>query len=372
MSNKTKYEQNIEKIVAIHNAPHVFYTQVPETQRLYDFAKLRFNEEDAAICAHMSVTPVGESADVIAGRLNIEADELIPILDRLVYKGLVSRLLENGTSMYSIHSLEPGWLLTSFGKGEDTEKTRALAAVFDEYFTTGGMAQAYRSTKVPFFRTVPIEQQLDSATVVLPYERVSELLKNVNYFAVTHCQCKTIRKLVNDPCNHTSDTEHCMLFNDFGKIFVETGFAREITKAEAYDIVKRAEDAGLVHMTMNNKTEPNALCSCCPDCCLMFRSFLLFDDPEAMGTFARSDFLATVKNDACDGREVCIGKCPAKAISLSDGKASVDTDRCIGCGICGYACPKGAILLKRRPQDREIPEDFAHQVMATLGSRASS
>jgi NAD-dependent dihydropyrimidine dehydrogenase PreA subunit len=151
---------------------------------------------------------------------------------------------------------------------------------------------------------------------------------------------------------------------------VQRGFAREITKEECYEIVKRAEEFGLVHLTVNTKKECLVICSCCPCCCVGLKGVMLtqLHKPNAA---AHTSYFSSINSKVCDGCKdlespVCIDRCPMDAISLKDNKAVVKASTCIGCGVCKHFCPvEGAITLKKRKRVLEPPEDLA-DLMTTL------
>jgi len=45
----------------------------------------------------------------------------------------------------------------------------------------------------------------------------------------------------------------------------------------------------------------------------------------------------------CTGCLICVGECPADAISATDGAARIDDDTCIRCGVCHDICPNDAV-----------------------------
>jgi NAD-dependent dihydropyrimidine dehydrogenase PreA subunit len=56
-----------------------------------------------------------------------------------------------------------------------------------------------------------------------------------------------------------------------------------------------------------------------------------------------------VDENRCSGCGVCVGVCPAGAISLQDGRATIDQTVCTECGACEAACPETAILTVSEP-----------------------
>ena len=52
----------------------------------------------------------------------------------------------------------------------------------------------------------------------------------------------------------------------------------------------------------------------------------------------------------CVGCQICVPKCPVKAIEMIEGKAVIDTAKCIGCGICANVCPVKAISQEKEEE----------------------
>ena len=73
---------------------------------------------------------------------------------------------------------------------------------------------------------------------------------------------------------------------------------------------------------------------------------------------AKSNFVASIDQDACSGCGVCADeRCPMDAVK-GDIEYEVQPERCIGCGVCTITCPTEAItLVSRSESDQEQPAD---------------
>ena len=60
-----------------------------------------------------------------------------------------------------------------------------------------------------------------------------------------------------------------------------------------------------------------------------------------------------VNREMCTGCSVCVGECPAGAITTDGGIASIDDNTCIRCGVCHDVCPSDAV----RHDGERIPEE---------------
>ena len=97
-------------------------------------------------------------------------------------------------------------------------------------------------------------------------------------------------------CGHLEE-DMCMYINDNAKFFSKQGSHRLVSKEEAKEILKRAEDNGLVHEI--NEAEgydgPTAICNCCGCSCLALRLGEYFNDPDML----RTNYVARVDRDKC-------------------------------------------------------------------------
>jgi len=68
-----------------------------------------------------------------------------------------------------------------------------------------------------------------------------------------------------------------------------------------------------------------------------------------------------VDEEKCTGCNVCVEKCPVKAISMEDEKAKINMEECIHCGTCHSVCPQEAV----RHDNEKIPEEIKANVGMT-------
>ncbi len=141
---------------------------------------------------------------------------------------------------------------------------------------------------------------------------------------------------------------------------------RPIPKEEALAVLRRAEEAGLVHTTGNFRGRHYYICNCCPCCCAMLRGLTEFGVPAAV---AHSGFRAAVDGEARLGCGACATAVPMGALSVPEGVAVVDPNRCIGCGVCALACPADALHLERRPDAAPPPQNIQEWMLLRAQAR---
>lgn len=197
-------------------------------------------------------------------------------------------------------------------------------------------------------RVIPVNKNLDGAgEVVLPSQSIDEIIEKFDEIAVGHCFCRQRRALLGEPCATDAPLENCFTFGKSARHTVAQGFARKITKEEAFKIMREAEAAGLVHKAFHpnsNVTRPEtSICNCCKDCCDTLRTWKEGVFPLVNSTF----HLSQIDRETCTGCGTCVEWCPTEAIRLDEtDKAVRDASACFGCGVCARFCPEEAIALE--------------------------
>lgn len=89
---------------------------------------------------------------------------------------------------------------------------------------------------------------------------------------------------------------------------------RYITREEALDILKKAEENGFVHQITNIDGEDKifAICNCNVNVCYALRTSQLFNTPN----MSRSAYVAKVETENCVACGRCVEYCPAGAVKL--------------------------------------------------------
>ncbi len=199
---------------------------------------------------------------------------------------------------------------------------------------------------------IPVNKNLDPAgEVVLPSQSIDEIIEKFDEIAVGHCFCRQRRALLGEPCATDAPLENCFTFGKSARHTASQGFARMITREEAFRIMREAEAAGLVHKAFHpnsNVARPEtSICNCCKDCCDTLRTWKEGVFPLVNSTF----HLSRIDRETCTGCGTCVDWCPTEAIRLDDtGKAVRDAGACFGCGVCARFCPEDAIALEEGPR----------------------
>ncbi|MDX2445908.1 MAG: hypothetical protein QNK29_01770, partial [Desulfobacterales bacterium] len=122
---------------------------------------------------------------------------------------------------------------------------------------------------------IKVDQSVDMPEdFVLPSQTIEDIINKFDEIAVGYCFCRQRRSLLGDDCATSAPTLNCFTFGKSARHTVAQGFAKKITRAEALQIMKEAEEAGLVHKAFHPGSRETSLetsiCNCCKDCCDTF------------------------------------------------------------------------------------------------------
>ena len=137
----------------------------------------------------------------------------------------------------------------------------------------------------------------------------------------------------------------CLIFGWGAEYYLRNGLGREITLAETLDILRKADEEGLVLQPSNAEDIVN-ICCCCGDCCQVLIHLKRHPVPAVV---VSSPFVAALDTEVCIGCETCVDRCQMEALVMSEDHAVLSVDRCIGCGLCVTSCPSEALSLIRKP-----------------------
>jgi ferredoxin len=195
--------------------------------------------------------------------------------------------------------------------------------------------------KIPYSsKVIPVQQSLEFLQWVLPTQQVLGILRNSRSFALADCLCRTKSKQCDNPL------EVCFFTNDVADKKVEQGMARHVSLQEATEVLKLANEHGLVHLTIYNPEQHvHALCSCCECCCHDIGFMKKLGRPDLV---AHADYVAVVDTEACVQCGVCAERCIFGAQSGEPGDVVFDQDKCYGCGLCAQTCEADAIRMVLR------------------------
>lgn len=172
---------------------------------------------------------------------------------------------------------------------------------------------------------IPVEKAIEMENESVDLEHISYWLsKYEGKYAASPCSCRRSRLTHDEGC--ADDPEGwCVAIGDMADYVVETQKdGRYISKEEALDIFRQAEENGFVHQITNidGKDKIFAICNCNVNVCYALRTSQLFNTPN----MSRSAYIAKVEKQNCVACGKCVEACPAGAVKL--GQKLCDKEGC--------------------------------------------
>lgn len=172
---------------------------------------------------------------------------------------------------------------------------------------------------------IPVEKAIEMENESVDLEHISYWLsKYEGKYAASPCSCRRSRLTHNEGC--ADDPEGwCIAIGDMADYVVETQKdGRYISKEEALEIFRQAEENGFVHQITNidGKDKIFAICNCNVNVCYALRTSQLFNTPN----MSRSAYIAKVEKQNCVACGKCVEACPAGAVKL--GQKLCDKEGC--------------------------------------------
>ena len=172
---------------------------------------------------------------------------------------------------------------------------------------------------------IPVEKAIEMENESVDLEHISYWLsKYEGKYAASPCSCRRSRLTHDEGC--ADDPEGwCVAVGDMADYVVETQKdGRYISKEEALDIFRQAEENGFVHQITNidGKDKIFAICNCNVNVCYALRTSQLFNTPN----MSRSAYIAKEEKQNCVACGKCVEACPAGAVKL--GQKLCDKEGC--------------------------------------------
>jgi len=203
-----------------------------------------FTPEEAKLAIHLTLIP--EEARVVARRAKIPVQEASRMLEEIAKRGLIVGIHRKGKPpLYMAEQFFVG-----FWEAQVNKLNRELVEDFEEYMAKWpNYSRVWQ--KAPQLRTIPVEKTISVQAGVMPYERAEALVRGHKAFAVSNCICRQERRVLGKGCDKPE--ESCMSFDGAARSVVRLGRGRAISMEEALEILKRADEAGLVLQPANAK-----------------------------------------------------------------------------------------------------------------------
>jgi Pyruvate/2-oxoacid:ferredoxin oxidoreductase delta subunit len=328
----------------------------PKHKKIHELLRILWNEEEINILAHFKDADHYTSLKYITSESGIPRKDIKVILERLRSKGTIARR----ASKYSLIPIFPGIFEKYFINRVDSEDNQKKVAEIYRWLFKNFVPSFFADSKVKFFRPrlpvdakeklIEIDENIDVESQILPYELITQLIDEYDFFSYIPCQCRLIGEMTGEPCSVAPSEMGCFLAGEGARSAIEGGMPN-LNKDQALEYLRKTEKAGLIHNCVADSSVESTIfiCNCCSCHC---GALIAAKEHKHYGLLA-SNYVPRINNDVCTKCEICLKKCPMGIIyhrfpnemDSSDENMFINEEYCIGCGVCATNCPNNAIKL---------------------------
>ena len=268
---------------------------------------------DVAVCAGLRKP---RTMQYLADKCGKSLEETTRLAHQLADTGVFTVWTDknDGLERCYVEIFAPGTLERMVGNREQLAKYPQIGKAFDLY--TGKTGASLASTLpmgTSLMRVIPIESAIDGNPQAVDFEKISYYLDKFDVYSVSDCSCRAARRVMGDGCGHL-ETDMCLHLGPCAEFYADTGKARYVTKEEALQILKHAEESGLMHSVPNihEPGESDSICNCCACSCFGLRVGLLYGARDAI----RSNYVAKIDEEKCVACGQCVEYCPGNALKM--------------------------------------------------------
>jgi NAD-dependent dihydropyrimidine dehydrogenase PreA subunit len=334
----------------------------PETDSGVEIKILKhlFTPQEAEIALRLK--PIPQDAKALFRPFKKKGWTLEQFSERLLAMGQKGAILwiqgKDGINYYGIAPLIAGMYDFQIDK-----LTKEFAEDFDRYCDEA-FVPAMLENGVLQLRTIPIEKSIPMEYYISNFDEIKSIIDNINRtIFLSPCICRQSKEVQGKGCDHPKET--CIGIGPSPRI--PLGQGREITKKEALDVLRMAQDIGLV-ICPTNAQKPFMICCCCGCSCVFLENLKKYENPAQ---YVNSNFFVKINEEICSGCEICVSSCHMEAIKINEiGVAETNLGYCIGCGICIPVCPENARELIKKENESIPPNKFTDLYQAISKNKA--
>jgi NADPH-dependent glutamate synthase beta subunit-like oxidoreductase len=266
---------------------------------------------EAALCLKFRE---GKTVEEIASECGKSPERTKELLWELAMAGATIVGEQEGVDKFWLELWVPGHMEMLVNHKENSIKYPQMGKAFSDYGRKRGpLAIGNFPVGTGPMRTIPIESAISGESKRVSNDEISKYLNDNDRFSVSDCSCRTAREAMGEGCGHLKE-DMCIQLGNAAEYYIRTGRGREITREEAFEIIHKAEDNGLMH-NMPNVDGPghtHAICNCCGCGCLALRNANMLTNHD----FVRSNYTVKVDVDKCVACGECVEVCPTNALKL--------------------------------------------------------
>ncbi len=252
----------------------------------------------------------------LAKREGMGVEDTAKMADELVHIGILEYTSDDaGIDQVQLPVFAPGGMENTAMDVWRTDEYKEIAPAFLNYILD---LQKKVAPMVPMgsalMRAIPVEEAIKKEPKKAKFEEVSYWIeKNAPSIAVAPCECRRLRRMVGEGTNDL-EGEWCIELGKYAESCIRVGKARRITKEEAYEILRKAEENGYVHQLSNIDGPDHSvfICNCSWDTCMALKTSWYTGTPN----MSRSNYVAEVSREDCVACGGCMEVCPQNAVKL--------------------------------------------------------
>lgn len=266
---------------------------------------------EVGLCLELRKPQSAAEIAVLCGK-SLELTE--KLLWKLAVDGVAFVNKIDGVDKYWHDTWVPGHMELMTNNKENVKNFPEIAKAFNEYgIRRGPMAAGLFPIGTGNMRVIPIETAIKGETRRASYEEISKYLNESSIFSVSDCSCRTSREEMGEGCGHLKE-DMCIQLGHAAEYYIRTGRGREITREEAFEIIKKAEENGLMHSIPNldGPGKTHAICNCCGCSCFAMRIAGMYYNNDMV----RSNYVSKIDKEKCVACGECVEVCPVNALKL--------------------------------------------------------
>lgn len=335
---------------------------IPE---FFEMVQEMFTPEEAEVNNNMPRGPF--TAEMLAQTMEKDQGVVEAILESMANKGLCMAIKNDGIQYYMSARFMPGILEFQFMSGSSTDRDKKMARLIHAYETAYDSQNPVKEGSFPTVRVITVDKTVETGNRIHTYDQVQTYIDNNEVIAVSACYCRHAAQLRGEE-SHGMPNDVCMQLGAGAQFAIDRLGARQLTKEEAREVLDRAEEAGLIHMSQNTAEDVGFICNCDRWDCSPVTNALRHDKP---GLHFNSGFDPLINADECTACETCIERCPPEAMVMGDDDVPVvNFDLCFGCAVCATGCPSEAITMVNKPDYAAPPANLKEMKVAIKAGMA--
>ena len=262
-----------------------------------------------------------QSAEEVAPLCGRSLEDTKKLLWELADAGVCFVNEIDGVDKYWTEIWVPGVMEMMSNNLENVRKYPQIAEAFEAYGRVRG-SQTVGNFPVAtgLMRVIPIETAIDGESRRASYEEISKYLNENSVFSVSDCACRTVRESMGEGCGHLKENM-CIQLGHAAEYYIRTGKGKKINREEAFEIIRKAEENGLMHQIPNTDGpgKTHAICNCCGCGCLSLRTAEMFYNNDMV----RSNYVSKIDKEKCVACGECVEVCPVNALKLGQKVCSI-------------------------------------------------